>query len=304
MPLLAVLISALTTAIYFVYVSHVMKQRPGISSALTLAVSHTSSALALIPVFLLLPLNTHLFINPDLYFPLMMTGLLLILSRQLYFYAYANTDVANITVFSALTPIYTLATGYWFFREFPETPALVGLLVICGSIYALFFKKRAGRSYLAALLQPFTSVFQSKPVFCAFLSTIPTAFAAAYQKQLMQNMDPVAFSFALLLLIGLLGSVLTVIIMPVREVKSQIKQLPIHFYLMSMLMMPVMHIAFCYVIAYHQTAISLVLQRSSILFQIIIAYFFLREHQDITKRILVGVGILIGFLLIMSTQHG
>jgi drug/metabolite transporter (DMT)-like permease len=304
MHLFYVFASAVSIAVYYVYLSRVMKQRHGISSTLVLASSHLVSALAIAPLFLLYPQSLGVFSREDLYYAMVMTACLLVMSRQLYYYAYARTDVAHITVFSALTPIYTLATGFWFFSEFPQHQALIGLLLICVCIYWLFYQRPEGCGVLMGLAQPFALIIRSKPVFCAFLSTIPTAFAAAYQKQLMHAMDPLAFSFMLFFLIGIMSCIICSFFLKWSQVVSQLKSLPIHFYLMSALLMPLSHMAFCMVISYHQTAISLVLQRSSILFQIVLAYFFLKERRDIKKRIMVGIGIVIGLVLIIGSPNG
>ncbi len=44
------------------------------------------------------------------------------------------------------------------------------------------------------------------------------------------------------------------------------------------------------------------LQRSSTLFQIFLAYVYLRERRDLGKRLLVGTGIVLGLVLIVAPQ--
>lgn len=289
--MLLALTSAFAIALYYVYTSQVMKARPGLSSGITLAASHLSAGLALAPLWLWRS-TTPLPVTSDLVTPLLATAGLLVLSRELYFYAYARTDVANITVFSALTPVYAIATGYLLLGEHPSRNALAGLLLICGSIYLLFM--RGG----ASPLEPFRRIAHSRPIFCAFLSTIPTAFAAAFQKQLLASMDPVGFSFFLLSLIGL--AALAIALPGLRRWKLQWRAIPWHFWLVSAVMLPLTHVLFCLVMLEQHMAISLVLQRSGVLFQIVLAYLFLHERQDIRKRLLVAAGIIAGFALIMA----
>lgn len=300
MSIILALASAFLTALYFVYASQTMKRLPGLPSTLTLTVSHLSAALLLLPAWLWRGWPFAVLPQSALWQPLLLTAGFLVLSRQLYFYAYAHTDVANITVFSALTPVYTVITGYVFLHETLSLRMLLGLLLICSSIYFFFLHQRTGESLAAALFQPFRAIRTSKPVFCAFLSTIPTAFAAIFQKQILYSLDPVSFSFLLLLLIGLAAGVITACTQPRGEALRQIRRLPMHFFFLSALLLSLMHVFFCLVMIQHQTAVSLVLQRTSILFQIVLAYVYLKERNSMRKRLIVTVFIIAGFGLIMA----
>jgi len=291
------LASALATAVYYVYVSRTMKQARGLSSGFVLAISHMVGAVVLLPLWALY--SAPVADTAPLITPLLLAAGLLVLSRELYFYAYARTDVANITVFSALTPIYAIGTGYFLLGETSTPLALTGMLLICASIYGLFVKKPAGMPLPAAILLPFRHIIVSLPVFCAFLSTIPTAFAAAFQRQLLHTLDPVGFSFFLLTLIGLTAFIISLALLKPSGLRAQFSLLPRHFLLISAIMLPLMHVLFSFVMQHQQTAVSLVLQRTSIAFQIALAYAFLKERRELRKRILATLGIMAGFVLIM-----
>lgn len=294
------LVSAFSAAIYFVYTSHVMKNTKGVSSGLTLWVSHLMGAFVLLPMwFFASPVQLNILMDRALLAPLIAVTLLLVLSRELYYYAYARTDVANITVFSALTPVYTLVTGYFILGEVPRVMQLMGLLIICGSIYFLFLQSPGKGGILHFIFRPFVYVVSSRPIFYAFLSTIPTAFAAVYQKTLLHHIEPLALSFFMLLLIGTFALCITIANIPITAIKKQMRSLPLHFYGMSAVMLPLMHVLFCIVMIHQQTAISLVLQRTAIVFQVIFAYYFLGERGDIRKRIGVACFVTLGFGIIM-----
>lgn len=297
MDTLIALLSAFTAAAYFVYVSSLMKARRNLPSGTVLAVGHMVAAMALLPFAM--QVNLGLLLTPDLTAPLVFAALLLVISRQLYYYAYARTDVAHITVFSALTPVYALGAGYFMLGEVPTLHALLGLTLICGGVYAVFMTRDTSLSLIRNMIMPFMAIARSRPVACAFLSTIPTAFAAAYQKQLMASLDPVTFSLGLLLIIGLVSSAIELCRQPIHILKAQIHALPWHFYVASATLMPATHILFCLVIQTQQTAISLVLQRSAIVFQILLAYLLLKEQRDIRKRLLAALVIMSGFMMIM-----
>ncbi|MFN9110440.1 MAG: EamA family transporter, partial [Bacteroidota bacterium] len=210
----------------------------------------------------------------------------------------------NITVFSALTPVYAIATGFFILGEVPQPMPLLGMVIICGSIYALFLKRDHSMSLAMNALQPFRNIIASKPIFCAFLSTIPTAFAAAFQKQLLGSMPPLMFTFWLLLIIGSLAMIACMVTTPKRDIIRQAKSLPIGFLIASVVLLPLMHWLFCLVIIEHQTALSLVLQRTSIVFQVILAYIFLKERTDSKKRAAAILFIMFGFgLIIYSNGH-
>lgn len=296
MDILLALGSALATAVYFVYVSQTMKRQAGLSSSFTLAVSHLAAAAALFPLWLALP---HEAFPAPLWPALLLAAGLLLVSRELYFYAYAHTDIAHVTVFSALTPVYAVGTGYIFLHETPSPLQLTGLLLICGSIYALFLKRPANASWIKAVAQPFRHIGTSAPILCAFLSTIPTAFAAVSQKYALQTLDPLSFSFFLLLLIGGAALGISCIISTPQGCVSQWRRLPPHFLPVSAIMLPVMNLLFCLVMQHQYTAVSLVLQRSSSMFQILLAYTYLRERRDGYKRVTVAALVMAGFAMIL-----
>jgi drug/metabolite transporter (DMT)-like permease len=300
MNTLIALLSAFSAAGYFVYVSYVMKREPRLSSGLVLSVGHIVSSAALIPLYLYSRLDTLAFFEQQsILLPLFYAALLLVVSRQLYYYAYSRTDVANITVFSALTPVYALGAGYVILGEVPSMHALMGLLLICGSIYAMFLKRNPDKPFIINIISPFTFITHSRPVAMAFLSTIPTAFAAVYQKKLLITLDPVTFSIALLSVIGLLSLGMEFLRKTPAHVVRNIALLPWHFYFASAILLAATHVLFCIVMQHQQTAISLVLQRSAIVFQILLAYFLLKEKNNIGKRVCCAFVIMAGFMMIM-----
>lgn len=293
--------SALITAAYFVYISHIMKTRARIASTLVLAASHLVGAGMLVVAWLLFSRDMpFIFASTKDAGLLVATALLLVLSRELYFYSYSRTDVANVTVFSALTPVYTLLAGFVLLGEVPSLAAAAGLFLICASIYGLFLRIAPDASLARNLTQPFRAMTHSTPIFCAFLSTIPTVFAAIFQKTLMENMNPITFSLGLLLIIGVVALGISRFLFSGTELRTQLRQLPPGFFIASATLLPLMHVLFCLVIREHLAAAALVLQRFSIVFQIALAYYFLRERQFFGKRIIAGLLIMLGFALVIS----
>ena len=299
------LLSAFASAMYFVAISGIMKRSPEISSGLALAVGHLAAALLVFPLVYTssVPWQLQLQLLGENYFPLIVSGVLLVISRQLHYYAYARTDVANITIFSALTPVYALVTGFFMLGEVPTAFSLFGMSLICGSIYWLFLKRDNSLTTLQNLFQPILAIGKSKPVLFAFLSTIPTALVATFQKQLLFVMTPVVFTFWILLITGLFALVFHILVTPQAQMASQMRLLPLKFIVISAIFLPLTHWLFCLVMQEHQTAISLVLQRTSIIFQILLAYGMLSERDQIKRRIFVALFVMVGFAMIMVDGH-
>jgi len=298
MNTLIALMSAFSIACYYVYVSGLMKRRAGLSSGIVLAGGHIVAALSLVPFLMPSWQDLSLFLSPAIYIPMLLASLLLIVSRQLYYYAYAHTEVAHITVFSALTPVYALGAAYVMLDEMPSAHSLIGLCLIVGGIYAVFLRYDSPAPVARNMLGPFLRIARSKPVAMAFLSTIPTAFAAVFQKQLLATLDPFQFSFALLLIVGV-ASLLVELVRAPASIRPGIARLPREFWAVSALLLALSHVLFCMVMQTQHTAISLVLQRSAIVFQILLAYHFIGEKDDLKKRIIASCVIMLGFTLIM-----
>ncbi len=290
--------SAFVTAAYLVCMSRVMKRNRDSSSLSTLAYSHLLGGAALIP-FLWDSGETVMPDSAGFILLLILTIGLLVISRMLYFYAYANTAITNITVFSSLTPLYAMVTGYLFLHEALHWNQLAGLMVICASLYVYFLPAFPRVQKPTSWFAPFTHVVSSKPVFCAFLSTIPTAFAAVTQKQLlMEYVNPVTFSFWLLFGIGAVTLAIYMLWRKTFFIKSY-PRFPASFYVASCIFLPLMHVLFSTLILYQPAAVALVLQRTSIVFQVLLAYFILHETGQLAQRLVIIGFIFVGFCLIM-----
>jgi drug/metabolite transporter (DMT)-like permease len=291
---LLAMLSAFAGSLYLVCMSQVMKRKDALSSLKTLTLSHFIAAVALLPFIdnSFVTSTNHI----NMLYLLCATAGFLVLSRIMYFYAYAHTDVANVAIFSPLTPVYVLAVGYFILGETASTREISGLLIICTSIYVYFLPKI---SSISDIIKPFRQITANTAVLCAFLSTIPTAFAAVFQKQLLVDyMSPVAFSFWLLLLIAFLAGAILLIKKQSFSLQD-IKTFPISFFFASALLLPLTHVLFSWLVLAKPTALALVLQRTGIIFQLILAYVILKERKQLGKRCFVSALIILGFYLIL-----
>jgi drug/metabolite transporter (DMT)-like permease len=280
-----------------------MRALPTMSSNFFLCITNYGAAVVLLPFWLIMYSHGHVSLAPDktwLYF--MLACSFLLLSRELYFYAYSRTDIANITVFSALTPIYTLATGYILLDETPSLLTILGIFMITLAIYYIFLPANVAKeSRLAHFIKPFMRISTSLPILCGFLSTIPTAFGAIYQKKTLFHMDIASFSLSLFLVLGTAALIIELLKRQERRViYDNMAILRKKSFWCSAFLLMVMHVSFAPILMSHNSAAALTLQRCSILFQIIFAYYFLHQKEDIRKRIFAGVIIIMGFLLIWN----
>lgn len=296
MYLLWSVISAFSTAFYLVYQSGVLKTQPRLHANTMLLGMHLAAGITLL---FILPFYTHsipLPLAPAAYAYLFGNALLLILSRLLYMYAYRRTDVANVTIFSPLTPLFAIGVGHLILGETLRVQEVAGILLICASIYAMFLNRKEGDSLAVALLSPFKHILHSTPVLMGFLSTIPTAFAVALQKKALQYFDPVTFSISLLLLMA----VLFAIVEACRRKSTPPIAIRWRWWLIPGVLLALSQVIFCYVVLVAPTAIALVLQRFGIIFQVLLAYFLLKEKAHIGQRLLCSVGAVAGFALLLA----
>jgi drug/metabolite transporter (DMT)-like permease len=295
------LLSALASACYFLCMSRAMKGLPGISSSFTLAYSHLLACPATFIAILFTDVSPFA-IAPNQIQWLGVCAAFLVASRLLYFFAYARIEMGSVAVFSALTPIYAMVVSFYFLDETLTTTQVIGILIVCISLYLYFLPARAAESNAPRWLWPFKNIFSSTPVLCAFLSTIPTAFASSIQRHLMESqLNVLVFSFWLLATIGVTVLLLTTLMGKTKEpIFNQIFQFNWQFYVASIFLLPLMHSLFGWVILHQPTAVALVLQRSSIVFQIVLAFIFLNERRDLVKRLQCVALMFVGFWFIVK----
>lgn len=297
MYLLWSLVSAFSTASYLVYISGLLKTHRSLHPNTALLGSHLVGGLLMLVAAFALPSISFIWdVDSNAYGYLFINALLLMLSRELYLYAYAHTDVANITIFSPLTPLFAIATGHFLLGETLTAYEWIGTVLICGAIYLLFLQPNPQQTVRTTLFSPFAHIIGSKPIFCGFLSTIPTAFAAVYQKKALQSFDPATFTVLLLLTLAAMASIAEII---VRRKPLAITHTKLHWWLIAGSLMIASQFIFCFILNAAPTAVALILQRLSVIFQVWLAYIFLKEKTQIGKRLVCSISAVIGAAFII-----
>lgn len=296
MYLTLILFNTFATAVYLVLSSKAMKER-GLGPNATIAVVHLAAAaiLALLGLFShgsLLPLASLLALVW-----LGVTSGLKLLSKELTFFAYSRTDVANVTVFSAFIPIFGMLCGWIMLGESVTRLELVGTLIICISVYMLFLKWEPGATGLTRFLSPLVSI-RSLPIFCGFLSTVPIALSSVYMKRSAQVMGSLHFAFYSTLLIGLSAAFVEAMTARGKEtdfkwIKGSVKELV----LIGAVFASAQY-SYVILITMERIAHTIAFQPLGIVFQMVLAYFVVKEREHPFKRLICGGGIVLGSILL------
>lgn len=299
--LLAVL-SAFCMALHLVMMSREMRHNPACTPLVAMGCANiTSGVLLMIP--LALQKNPQHYVQVEFYIFLAIAVLITMISKTLYLYAYKHVEVAFVTVFSALTPVVTIFSGWLFLHEMPSTTAIAGTLIICSAVYYLFLQHRPHEGgVLTRIFWPFLLVLRNPPVLCAFLSVLPPALSVIFQKRSALLFDPLHYAFYATWLEGMLAFVIAAIKSGPQAVAAQLKQL-------SPVRTPLLGITLCLAqvsstaaLTYGLAANVMALQRIGILFQITLAYFLLGQTEHMPRKYVTAALILCGFFLIAS--HG
>src|SRR5690606_21293110 len=95
-----------STAVHFVWISYAMKRRAALDSLTMLGFSHLIAAALL--AFAAETQLSSLLQDFTHFMPVLMVGLLMWITRMLYYYAYSKAPVGQVAVLSTLTPLVSL----------------------------------------------------------------------------------------------------------------------------------------------------------------------------------------------------
>lgn len=295
-----IIASAFLTAVYLTLSSGLMKKLPAASSASLMTVTHLGAGCVLIPVWLLFGQATEQpYWRLEFLWPFFASVVLLVATRRMYYAAYAHCNVVDVAMFSALTPLYTLIAALVLIGELPSPVECAGIALISISIYGYYLVPGDGPRGISVLVRPFLDIRNNPWLKLAFLSTIPPAFASTFQRQALQIGDPLGFICLQLLFIGVLSTLLEARKGDFVEQLQYIKKLPLVRYLLLSLLLAGANACFSFYIAQEKTAIAVALQRTSILFQIVLSYAFLHEKEKVLRGICLCALVAIGYYLTM-----
>lgn len=300
MHIILILISSSSISLFLVLSSQIMKQKDEMSysSNFVLSVTHLSAALFLMIPWSYFYLNGKInFPNYDFFFYASISTALTLIAKLLYFYAYSKIDVAYVTIFSSLIPVFSILSGWFFLGERLDIYEMIGLVLVTFSVYSLFLVPSTSTFTLKTFFEPFKTILSSKPTLCAFLSVIPPAISTVFVKKSVLNMDALSFSLYFMLSLGLLSAIIELSSCSKISFKEQFLRLPKKFLLISGLLMTISQFTYSLATQYTQIANIAALSRISSVFQIILTYFILKEKEHFKKRILISIIIILGFII-------
>jgi len=278
MFILSIFLGVIVIAVYHVLISGVLKKHPQITSIQALWVSHLTSAIIL---FFFTYRDIALFLHWPLMYNIIIYSILMMIARMLHYYACSKEDVSDVSIISALTPIYTLIIsaflGYTLLWQ-----EISGILLICLTVFCFFLKPQSKFTYYS-LLEPFIKIRKSKALSFAFIATLPPAYAIFFHKEALIYASPQFVTFAIYLLIGLgtLGFHVTLnIIKKPTQIAGFWAYKKAWFYIViAGGLQVVMILISSYLLLYVQPASLMALVRLALPLQILLSYIFLKERH-------------------------
>lgn len=278
------LAGALLTALALIYTSGILKKNGSGFAGSMVFFTYVCAALLLLAIIDMEELR-HKLAKDRILFNVTIASILLFISRILYTYAYKHIDAGYVTLFSGITPIYTIGIAWWMLHVIPTINQLLGVILITLSIGIIFWRpvkidKRHRKAYVAA-----------------FLSTIPAAFSVIFQKKALTDISPIHLTFMSFVLIAILSFLYTRLVEK-NGLRSLQKEAIAYGkdYIAIGTLTALAHICFFYVMEQNYVVAAQAAQRSSIFFQVLLAYVLLKERSRMTTKL---IGSIVGMLSVI-----
>ena len=208
-----------------------------------------------------------------------------------YLYAIKNSPISLSVPFLAFTPVFMIVTGFFILGETITIWGGLGIALICLGGYILHFKKKQ-KNFLA----PISAFLHEKGSWLMLIVAILFAFAAVIGKKAIIHSSPLFFSYFFFLIFNVI-TLAALFSTRRNDWRKILRNSPKGIWLGSLFMI---HISFHGLAISISTAVYMVaLKRSSILFSVLLSWYFLKE-TDIRYRGLGTLLMFIGMLFIIS----
>jgi drug/metabolite transporter (DMT)-like permease len=227
---------------------------------------------------------------------ILLTAVLHLAARFFHFRALSLTDVSLVSPFAAITPVLTIVTGWMILAERPNLLELVGILIVVVSLLGLtgatkVFKARLGSADGA-------SNSTNLGLWFAFFSAIPPAFKIAVQKKAIVLSSPFSYALIMLFLTGAGALLICVIRYRKSDLQAQFPARRLRALILISALLALNTYLFCAALTLGMAAGVSAMARISIVFQGILAYWFAGQKTDFRRRLLWGVAIFVGTVII------
>lgn len=297
-----VLASSVCTALFFVLSAKILRSRESSYSFTSLAVigvTHLVAGVLAVPLLFWTPAvqTTALpfALSSFWVFLIFLNVLLHLLAKFFHFRALHLADVALVSPYAALTPVFTVFVGWIFLNEWPSRQALLGIFLVATSILGLHTNLSWAR--LRAMFRGHNaSGLLRNGAFFALLSSVPPAFKVVFQKQAILLSNPIVFSVLILVLTGVAALIITTAI----EGKGWIEEFsPLFLPLAIVSVFLTLNTVFFSVALQHGVAANIsAMARISIVLQAVLAYFIVGQRDNLWGRLFWSVLVFIGAVII------
>ena len=295
--------SSLASSLFFVLSARILRQTaeedPPNATGMV-AVTHLSAALILLPFLPAAGIGSlseiRTMASPFVLALILLTAVLHLAARLFHFKALSLADVSMVSPFAALTPVLTILTGWIILAERPNAVELVGILIIVVSLLGLTETEQVFKT------QPESATPAPKAtklgLWFALLSTIPPAFKIAFQKKAILLSSPLTFALIMLFLTGAGALFICAIRFRRSDLRAQFPPRRLRTLFLISGLLALNTLLFCAALTLGLAAGVSAMARISIVFQGILAYWLAGQKTDFRRRILWGVVIFIGTIII------
>lgn len=302
--ILLVLGSSLASSLFFVFSARILRESEDDhppNAAGMVAVTHLSATLVLLP-FLpaagfgsLADLRTMA--TPFVFGLILLTAILHLAARLFHFKALSLADVSLVSPFAALTPVLTISTGWIILGERPNTAELAGILIIVVSLLGLTEAVKVFRTRSALTAGADHSKVRLGLWFAA-LSTVPPAFKIAVQKKAILLSSPFSYALLMLCLTGIGASLMSGVRFSRADLRAQFPARRLRTLILISALLALNTLLFCGALTLGLAAGVSAMARISIVFQGVLAYWIAGQKTDFRRRLLWGIVIFVGTIVI------
>lgn len=267
------------------------------SSTFVLGASFLSSVLYLLITWLVLLWLGYIRFptNPYFWSALAVTVIINIAFEIIRFKSYALAPLAKVAPFAAISPILTILTSWLIIGELPTLGGAVGIVLIVLSIYFLNIKDGFNWMDISA---PFRLIWNDRGTRYAFLSSIPPAISIVFDKKAVVAADPFSFALCATVAIGLGAWIVDLFLQGGAKFFQQFKDIKIIRFLPTGFAYFISHICFTSAFLYDVVPHVSALRRLVIVFEVLLGYLILKQREDIKKRIICALGVVVGIAII------
>jgi drug/metabolite transporter (DMT)-like permease len=300
--------SSLASSLFFVLSARILRKAAGDNAPSTLGVvgiTHLAAAVFLLPF---LPAAGVVSVSDvagmasaSVLALIALTAFLHLAARFFHFKALSLADVNLVSPFAALTPVLTLSTAWIILGERPNAQELAGILVVVVSLLGLTGAVSSFRRHLGSrdvLVKTRTRL----GILFALLSAIPPALKIAYQKKAILLSSPFAYALLILLLTGLVAVAACALRFRIKDLRSQFPAPRLRALILASSLLALNTFLFCAALTLGLAAGVSAMARISIVFQGILAYWIADQKTDFRRRILWGVVIFFGTIVIATAR--